>query len=177
HENGDVVLRWAGSFAWRVDQKRVSVPQGTRRAVLQIDKPDALGWLRVDDVRVSAAPDPAAGAWTPFHDADDTRDWLPVAASPSIAAGSALDVSCLLASPAGRGGFVTVKDGRLAFGRGGRARFLGVSLIPPSAFLEPERADVLADRLARSGINLVRLGELDAPLGPARSLIDDTRDD
>src|SRR5262249_27547526 len=41
----------------------------------------------------------------------------------------------------------------------------------------PERADALADRLARSGINLVRLGDLDMPLGPARSLFDDARDD
>src|SRR5262249_6754813 len=69
------------------------------------------------------------------------------------------------------------KDGRLAFNQEGRARFFGVSLIPPAAFVEPARADALADRLARSGINLVRLGELDTPLGPDRSLIDDTRDD
>ena len=70
-----------------------------------------------------------------------------------------------------------VKDGRLAFEKGGRARFHGVSLLPPTAFLEPERADILADRLSRSGINLVRLGDLDTPLGPGRSLLDDTRDD
>src|SRR5205823_3063570 len=123
------------------------------------------------------SPNPAAGSWTPYHIADDTDDWLPVTASPAIAAGSALDVSFLVPAPAGRGGFVTVTDGRLAFSQGGRARFLGVSLIPPAAFVEPERADALADRLARSGISLVRLGELDAPLGPDRSLIDDTRDD
>ena len=74
-------------------------------------------------------------------------------------------------------GFVTVKDGHLAFEKGGRARFHGVSLLPPTAFLEPERADQLADRLSRSGINLVRLGDLDTALGPDRSLFDDTRDD
>ncbi len=49
--------------------------------------------------------------------------------------------------------------------------------MPPTAFLEPDRADALADRLARSGINLVRLGDLDMPLGPGRSLFDDSRDD
>jgi hypothetical protein len=72
---------------------------------------------------------------------------------------------------------VTVKEGRLAFRNGDRARFLGVSLMDATAFLEPKRADALADRLARSGINLVRLGNLDMPLGPANSLFDDTRDD
>src|SRR5439155_22045914 len=80
-------------------------------------------------------------------------------------------------APAGQSGFVTVKDSRLAFSRAGRARFLGVSLLPPTAFVERERADALADRLARSGINLVRLGDLDTALGPGRSLLDDTRDD
>ena len=51
------------------------------------------------------------------------------------------------------------------------------ALLQPSAFLERSRADQLADRLARSGINLVRLGDLDTPLGQGRSLFDDTRDD
>ena len=50
-------------------------------------------------------------------------------------------------------------------------------LIAPTAFLEPEQADQLADRLARSGVNLVRLGDLDTALGPNLSLFDDTRDD
>ena len=49
-------------------------------------------------------------------------------------------------------------------------------LLPPTAFLEPEAADALADRLARSGINLVRLGDLDAAYGPNRSLLDDAED-
>ena len=34
-------------------------------------------------------------------------------------------------------------------------------------------ADQLADRLARSGVNLVRLGDLDSAYGPDRSLFDD----
>ena len=66
----------------------------------------------------------------------------------------------------------------MTFAKGGRARFFGVSLLPPTAFPPDDaRADALADRLARSGVNLVRLAELDIPLGPARSLFDDTRDD
>ena len=97
--------------------------------------------------------------------------------SPTIVAGSALDASSLLEAPAGGRGFVTVREGRLGWTKGGRARFFGVSLLPPTAFLDRERADALADRLARSGVNLVRLGDLDVPLGPGRSLFDDSRDD
>ena len=69
------------------------------------------------------------------------------------------------------------KNGRLTFNGKERARFFGVCLLPPTAFLEAEAADQLADRLARSGVNLVRLGDLDSAYGPNRSLFDDARDD
>ncbi|QEH38146.1 hypothetical protein OJF2_67440 [Aquisphaera giovannonii] len=171
------LMTWAGSFDWRRDTAEVRVPPGARRAVIQFEKMDALGRVAIDDVVVSASPTPDAGAWTPFHVSDDTDDWLKVPPSTKIVAGSPLDVSFLVPAPAGRNGFVTAKDGRLAFEKGGRARFHGVSLLAPGAFLEPARADELADRLSRSGINLVRLGDLDSAIGPDRSLFDDTRDD
>jgi hypothetical protein len=170
-------LRWNGTNAWHYDQARANVPAGAVRAVLQIDKPDSIGSIRLDDVRVTGLPNPQAGAWIPFHTVDDTDDWLAVPPSGSIAEGSALDFSFLVPKPAGQHGFVTVADGKLAFKDGTRARFFGAALLPPAAFQETEPADQLADRLVRSGINLVRLGDLDTPLGPNRSLFDDTRDD
>jgi hypothetical protein len=171
------IRQWSGSFPWRLDQTRVAVPPGATRAMLQFDKRDAIGTLRIDDVRITALPEAQAGSWIPFHEADATDEWLPVAPSPRIAPDSALDVSFLMPDSAARGRFITAKEGHLVYNKGGRARFLGVSLLPPTAFVEPERADALADRLACSGINLVRLGDLDTALGPQRSLIDDTFDD
>ncbi len=177
-EQGTTIVRWSGTFPWRtIEPVRVPIPSGATRAMLQIIKVDSSGALRVDDVRVSASPDPQAGSWVPFHESDQSDDWLPVGPSPQIAPGSALDVSFLTPESVARGRFVTAKEGHLVYNKGGRARFLGVSLLPPAAFVEPERADALADRLARSGINLVRLGELDTALGPERSLIDDSFDD
>ena len=72
---------------------------------------------------------------------------------------------------------MTVKNGHLTFGGKERARFFGVCLLPPAAFQPAELVEGLADRLARSGVNLVRLGDLDAAYGPNRSLFDDARDD
>ena len=77
------------------------MPPGAVRAVLQFEKLDALGSIRIDDVRVTASPNPAAGSWTPYHVADETGEWLPVPPSKSIVAKSALDVSFLLPAPAG----------------------------------------------------------------------------
>jgi hypothetical protein len=176
-DKGVMVFEWAGSFDWRRDVAEVRVPPGARRAVIQFEKADPQGAIRIDDVMITAAPNPEAGSWVPFHVSDDTDDWPKVPASPRIAPGSALDFSFLVPGPAGRNGFVTVKDGKLVYEKGGPARFHGATLLPPTAFLEPDRADELADRLARSGINLVRLGDLDTALGPDHSLLDDTRDD
>ena len=126
---------------------------------------------------MTASPDAEASTWNPYHVEVDTASWLPVKSSTGIAAGSALDFSFLLDGPAGKNGRVTVKNGHFAFEKGGRSRFFGIQILPPYAFLGATKASALADRLARSGVNLVRLGDLDTPLGPDRSLFDDTRDD
>lgn len=175
-EGGVPALNFNGSFPWQPSKATVDVPIGATRALLQFEKGSAYGSLWIDDVQVVVNGGQAE--WTPAHVETGTATWLPMGPSPTIAEGSALDASTLLDAPAGKHGFVTVKEGRLAFSKGGRARFFGVSLLPPTAFPADEaRADALADRLARSGVNLVRLSDLDTPLGPARSLFDDTRDD
>jgi hypothetical protein len=167
---------WQGSFGWRPDRVSIPVPRGAVRAVLQVEKFEAGGTLLVDDVTVTEAAQPPA-SWTPYHVQDDVDDWKPYEPAEAIEPGSALDASRLVEAPAGQHGFVTVRSGRLEFEKGGRARFFGVVVLPPLTVAEPARADALADRLARSGVNLVRFDDLDAPFGPGNSLIDDTRED
>src|SRR5205085_4294157 len=113
----------SGSFDWQPQRVVVPVPRGSVRAVLQFEKPDGNGTLRIDDVKVVASPNPDAGSWKPYHVEDDMIGWLPVSPSPRIDEASALDASFLLDAPAGKHGFVTVRDRRLAFTKGGRARF------------------------------------------------------
>ncbi len=174
-QDGVRVLAFTGTFGWTASRGRVDIPPGATRAIVHFEKASAFGTLTVDNVQVTA--DDGTNRWTPYHVATVTSGWTPIAPSPQIQANSALDASGLLDAPAGKNGFVVVRDGRLQFERGARARFFGVSLMPPTAFLEPAKADALVDRLARSGVNLIRLGELDTPLGPARSLFDDAPDD
>ena len=153
----------------------VRILPAARRAVFQLEKRDAIGMIRFDDVRITTSPNPDAGQWSPYEVADDTDLWLEVPLSGSIKPEIALDVSFLLDAPAGDRGPVTVKNGHLTFGGKDRARFFGVTLLSPAAFQRAEAAERLADRLARSGINLVRLGDLDTALGPDRSLFEDSR--
>lgn len=177
---GTEVFRWSGTFDWTKARQEVSVPVGAATAVAQIEKLDGFGSLKLDDLYLRSAPDPQSGAWTPYHVGEETGTWRAIEPSPSISPGTALDFSFLntVRQKTDSQSPVTVRNGHLS--RGGVAqRFFGVSLLAPTALSisDPAEIERLADRLASSGVNLVRLNDLDAPLGPGRSLIDDGLDD
>jgi len=88
---------------------------------------------------------------------------------------SAVDLSFLLAAPAGKDGFVRIEDGHLAEGNGRRLRIWGVNVSSAAAMPSKQSASLVAARLARLGVNGVRFHFFDrtAPCG----IIDSTRDD
>jgi hypothetical protein len=174
---GTQPFRWGGTFDWRPQRAVVEVPRGATRAVFQVEKVTAGGSVEVDNVQIEASPSPEFGSWTPYHEQDEVETWKPYEPASGIEPGSSLDASALLDAPAGKAGRVVVRQSHLAFEQGGRARFFGVTLLPPTAFLDAPQAEALVDRLARSGVNLVRFSDLDTPLGPGVSLYDDARDD
>ena len=88
--------------------------------------------------------------------ASDTSDWY-VFQPPPNATDAPLDLSFLNDAPAGKHGFVTVKDGRLAFADGTPARFWGTILVGADNFLSHEESDARAERMAKMGVNMVRL--------------------
>jgi hypothetical protein len=92
---------------------------------------------------------------------------------------SPVDVSFLLDAPAGKHGFVQVKDGHLATADGQRIRFWGLNISDWSAGSQqiPSKGDapLWAGTLARYGVNCVRLQFLD--FKTPRGLIDSKRQD
>ncbi len=76
-----------------------------------------------------------------------------------------LDFSHLLDAPAGKHGFVQVKDGHLAFEDGKRVRFLGFNIAARSNTPDHATAEKLAARFASLGVNVIRLHAADAPIG------------
>ncbi len=76
-----------------------------------------------------------------------------------------LDYSHLLDAPAGKHGFVQVRQGHLYFEDGTRAKFLGFNLPARSNTPDHEAAEKLADRFASMGVNVIRLHAADAPIG------------
>ena len=77
---------------------------------------------------------------------------------------NASSMAHLLDAPAGKHGFIRVKDGRFVTDAG-PIRFHATNLTGPANFPAHETSDKLAARLARFGINCVRLHYMDALYG------------
>ena len=73
-----------------------------------------------------------------------------------------VNLSFLLDAPAGKEGFIRVKDGHLVKPDGERFRIWGINFTAASCFPAKEDAPVVADHLARFGINCVRFHFLDS---------------
>ena len=99
----------------------------------------------------------------------------------AMAAHSPVDVSYLLDAPAGKHGFVVVKDGHLATEDGQRIRFWGVNITDWSKgsrqIPSKEDASYIASTLARFGVNSVRFQflDLEEPRGLIAKQGDSTR--
>lgn len=94
-------------------------------------------------------------------------DWAPYDHSLDIEPDGIFDFSFLLDPPAGKFGPVkTTPAGHFEFAErpGTSVRFWGVNLCFTAQFLEKEEADLLAERLARSGYNSVRFHHFDTDL-------------
>lgn len=76
-----------------------------------------------------------------------------------------LNFSHLLDAPAGKHGFIRVKDGHLHFEDGQRARFLGFNIASRSNTPSHADAEKLAERFASMGVNVIRLHAADNIIG------------
>ena len=77
------------------------------------------------------------------------------------ASATPIDLSGLNSSPAGASGFIQSQGGHLTDGGGRRLRFFGMNLTAYSNFPDKATAPLVAARLAKMGVNLIRLHFLD----------------
>jgi hypothetical protein len=78
---------------------------------------------------------------------------------------SLVDRSASLDAPAGKHGFLTVKDGHFYFADGVRARFFGVNIAKDMVFISKPEVAQLSALFARAGVNLVRIHDIDEASG------------
>ncbi len=100
----------------------------------------------------------AEEGWFPYYfpaDPAKAPDFQGLPASTFNAGKDVLD------APAGKHGFVKVKDGHFYFEDGARAKFWGTNLCFGACFPEHKDAEVMASRIAYFGFNAVRLHHMD----------------
>ena len=88
------------------------------------------------------------------------KDWFPFCVSFDPDTPGILSARSLLHAPAGKDGFVAVRNGHFYTGES-RIRFWGVNLCFSANFPEHDSANQLADRLANFGVNCVRFHHMD----------------
>jgi hypothetical protein len=89
--------------------------------------------------------------------------------------GNLSDVSFLLEAPAGRDGFIRVKDGHFAKPHGERFRIWGVNTTAANVCPAKEDAPAIAANFARLGLNCIRFHFFDTPYGVFDANRNDTR--
>ncbi|MDD5173735.1 MAG: hypothetical protein PHV48_02780, partial [Candidatus Omnitrophica bacterium] len=101
------------------------------------------------------------------------EEWYPFHFSEKLDPDSPFNIGKLvLDPPAGKHGFVKVKDGHFYFEDGTRAKFWGTNLCFNACFPDKKQAEILAERIAYFGFNAVRLHHMDFYFEP-RGIFED----
>ena len=152
-----------GTTPWTRYEKSYAVPAGAAQAEVGAGLAHCTGQAWFDDITVYLldASGKKLTAQSVSEQKSNTSDWQAFTPGDSDDATS-LDLSSINEMPAGKHGFVTAKNGKYVFSDGTPARFWGTDLVANNAFLTHEKADAVAKRMAKLGINLVRLHHMDA---------------
>ncbi|MDD3154518.1 MAG: hypothetical protein PHS41_06595 [Victivallaceae bacterium] len=161
-----------GRIVWTFDKGRVKI--GLSASCFKLDdkeiaqilfhSPATAAWMVVA-ASLGDAPLPPGRDFPPTVIAAGS-DWMPATFDKEVIPGSAMDFSFLLDAPAGKYGFVKVKNGTLAFEKAPEknARFYGTNFCFATCFPDRETAELVAERLAAYGLNAVRITHHDGAM-------------
>ena len=152
-----------GTTDWTFYTRDYEVPSGAVRVSLVVGLHNATGTAWFDGLRLEAF-DMQNNPLQPITESrTDTREWYPLDSSPDdYSKPAVVDLSRYLHRPAGKHGFVTVRDGKFVFKDGTPVRFWGVNIVASNVFMDKTTAERTAARLAKFGCNMVRLHHMDA---------------
>ena len=112
----------------------------------------------------------ASEQWFPYYFPSDPATAPDYQGVPSSVFNAGKEV---LDPPAGKHGFVKVKDGHFYFEDGTRAKFWGTNLCFSACFPDKKEAEIIAKRIAYFGFNAVRLHHMDFHFEP-NGIFEDT---
>ena len=154
----------SGTHDWQKVTLTAKAPPAADSASVYLGLSDSGGTAWFDDVVISGLAEPPGPRIE--YQFTDTSGWYPFTFPLDDTNLDAIDLTGLLDAPAGKHGFLGVgKDGHFRFADGERARFFGTNVGGPSAFPEKEQARTIAARLAKYGVNLLRIHAIDGRWG------------
>ncbi|MBU0687716.1 MAG: beta-galactosidase [Candidatus Margulisbacteria bacterium] len=167
-ENGKQIGGWpvaasaVGSFDWKKVENSFEVPKEAKRVDIFVGLMEVPGTIWVDDLKMEGFRADGSRVTRKGYFQTDTSSWYEFAPKKAYPVNTAPDVSFILDAPAGKHGYVKVKDGHFYFEDGTRARFWGTNIYGLDCFVDHKTAEQMAERLARFGCNAVRIHHLDA---------------
>jgi len=156
--------RVSGAEDWRKLTVSAVAPPEADAIVVSLNLARSKGSAWFDDVKVSGKSDKLPEVQYVFN---DTEDWFPFEFPLDDTNLDSIDLTGLLDAPAGKHGFVTVRpDGHFYFEDGMRARFFGTNVGGRDCAPDKDLARIVAARLAKYGVNMLRLHSMDGRWGP-----------
>jgi hypothetical protein len=156
--------RLSGTKDWTRLTVSTTAPPEADMLIVSMNLSRSKGTAWFDDVRVTGKSDALPEIEYVFN---DTSDWFPFSLPTDDTNLDSIDLTGMLHAPAGKHGFVTVRpDGHFYFEDGRRARFFGTNVGGGACAPSKERAPIIAARLAKYGVNMLRLHSMDGRWGP-----------
>jgi len=154
-----------GTTDWTYYSREYRIPAvtPTKTIKVQIALANATGTAHFDDITLTVRN--SKGEFLK-HDIlpgiMDKGEWYTLSTRNSSTGSHYVDWSSLLDAPAGKHGFLTVKDGEFVFENGKKIRFWGTNITAENCFASDAVIDSTVKRLARMGVNMIRMHHLDA---------------
>ena len=157
-----IVEAFSGTFGWKKVSQDFTVPAETKRVDIFAGLLECTGQSWFDGIKIAGFAANGSKIKLGGVVATNTQGWYAFKPAPDDYTKTPVDLSSLLDAPAGKHGFMKVRDGHFYFADGTRARFWGTNIYAPSTFPSKLNAERMAARLSKFGCNLVRIHHLDA---------------
>lgn len=153
------------SDGWVEMEREYTVPEGATSVIVQAGLLNASGTVFIDSLKLTAKNSAGKPVLPAAKKENPHKNWYAFEyEQDTYAEGAVIDMSGTLNAPAGRHGAIVInKEGGTSFEDGTKAVFWGTNLVAGDCFLPKEKADLMVKRLAKLGVNLVRLHHMDAP--------------
>ena len=149
---------------WTQWEKTYQVPAGTVNIAVGAGLLNCSGTMWFDSIKLAAFDKKGKPVKPEIPKTEDRTGWFPFTfEEDDYRKGAVIDFTDELDKPAGKHGELSVSDnGGFIFADGTEARFWGTNIVGSDVFRNHIETDKMVKRLAKLGVNMVRLHHMDA---------------